>query len=161
MWQSHLTTSFSAQRVSTLQWHHRLHQSSSNHRQLKCLFNHSFHCSSQPQGKHQSSAFLALVRESTSDWWTPSQRASKAEIVSRSWHYHGYWKVLVEPDIYDLCSQQYRMRLIAVHWLDIFESKIGNWTRMSGSRLQYYLQTSGPCFKMKCTGNPIVEIRLS
>ena len=43
----------------------------------------------------------------------------------------------------------------------IFLSQKGNWTRMSGSRLQHYLQTSGPCFKMKCTGNPIVEIRWS
>ena len=53
---------------NTLQWRHNGHDGVSNHRRLDCLFNRF---SSADQRKHQSSASLGFVRETTGDRWIP------------------------------------------------------------------------------------------
>ena len=112
--------------------------------------------------KHQGFPFLGLYeRNPLVTGGFSSKRASKAEIVFRSWHYHGYWKVPHGISLLWFVPQAVQNEIDGSSLTGYFWVKIGNWTRMSGSRLQYYLQTFGPCFKMKCTGNPTMQIRWS
>ena len=66
------------------QWRNNGRDGFSNHQRLDCLLTV---CSAADQRKHQSSASLTFVRESTGDRCIPSQRASNVESVS-IWRRH-------------------------------------------------------------------------
>ena len=64
---SHCTSIQAYNIVTTLQWSHNERDGVSNNRRLDCFY--SIVCSGSDQRKHESSASLAFVRETTGDWW--------------------------------------------------------------------------------------------
>ena len=75
--------------AKSLQWHHI--SSIKYHRQLGCLFKSLL---SYEKRKHRSSTLLAICEGNPPvNGWFPSQRASQAEIVSKSWRHQ--WKRLL------------------------------------------------------------------